>query len=135
MKYLSQAYVYLVIFGENFHPYELTNQVGIEPMDSGIKGEKRKSGAVLKECFWKYQLNKADALDGLEESLQKLVGIFNYKVTSLKDYMLRNDLKSKCCIVIKSQNGEDAGVVLNSDFINFLHKLNASIEIDVYSQT
>lgn len=134
MKYLSQAYIYLVIFGEDFSPHELTGQISIEPTDFGIKGEKRKSGAILKECFWKYQLNSIDALEGLEESLQKLVGIFNNKVASLKDYIIRNELKSKCCIVIKSQNGEDTGVVLNSDFINFLHMLDISIEINVYSQ-
>lgn len=134
MKYLSQAYVYFVIFGEDFSPHELTDQISIEPTDFGIKGEKRKSGAILKECFWKYQLNSTDALEGLEESLQKLVGLFNNKVASLKDYIIRNELKSKCYIVIKSQNREDTGVVLNSDFINFLHMLDISIEINVYSQ-
>jgi hypothetical protein len=135
MIYLSKAYTYFIVFGEEFSPSELTNQINIKPTDFGIKGEKRKSGAALKESFWKYQLNKTDVLEGIDESLLSLIEVFNDKVNLLKDFMLKNGLKSKCFIVIESQNEESNGVTLTPDFIDFLHKLNTSVEIDIYPQS
>lgn len=135
MTYLSKAYTYFIVFGEEFSPIELTNQINITPSDFGVKGEKRKSGAVLKESFWKYQLSKTDALEGIDKSLINLLEVFNDKVNLLKDFILKNKLESKCFVVIESQNGESNGVDLPPDFIEFLHKLSASVEIDVYPQT
>ncbi|MGB4415555.1 MAG: DUF4279 domain-containing protein [Paludibacter sp.] len=135
MMYLSQAYVYFVIFGDDFSPSEFTKQVNLKPTDFGLKGEKRKSGATLKECFWKYQLNKTNALEELEKSLLNLVDVFKDKVDFINNYMIQNSLKSKCFIVIESKNNENNGVEINPNFIRFLHELNASIEIDIYSES
>ena len=132
MIYLSQAYVYFILFGEKFSPSDLTNHIGIKPTDIGLIGEKRKSGAILKESFWKYQLKKTDALEGIEKSLLEWLEIFSDRINLLKDFMIKNKLKSKCFIVIESQNGENNGVSLSSEFIDFLHELNTSIEIDIY---
>lgn len=134
MTYLSKAYTYIIVFGEEFSPSELTKQVDIEPTDFGLKGEKRKSGAALKEYFWKYQIDKADALEGIDESLLRLSEVFKGKFSLLKDFILKNELKSKCFIVIESQNEESNGVTLTPDFIDFLHKLNTTVEIDIYPQ-
>lgn len=133
MMYLSQARVYFVVFGDNFSPSEFTRQLNLEPTDFGLKGEVRKSGASLKECFWKYQLNETDALEELESSLLYLVDIFKNKIGFIKNYMIKNNLNSKCFIVIDSKNNENNGVALNPDFISFLHELNASIEISIYT--
>ncbi len=133
MKYLSQSYVYISLYGDKFSPTEFTQLINIKPTDFGVKGEKRKTGAVLKECFWKYQLNDTDALEGLEESLKELVAVFIDKVDIIKDYALVNGLRVKCYVVIKSKNNEDNGVVLNNDFISFLNKLKSSVELVIYS--
>ncbi len=134
MKYLSKAYTYFIIYGENFSPKELTNQTNIIPSDFGIKGEKTNSGAILKETFWKYQLEKTDALEGIENSLIILSEAIYNKVDIIKDFISKYKLKSKFFIVIESHDNEDNGVMLSIDFINLLHSLNATIEIDIYPQ-
>jgi uncharacterized protein DUF4279 len=131
--YLSQSYVYISLYGDKFSPTEFTQLVNSKPTDFGVKGDKRKSGAILKECFWKFQLNKTDALEGLEESLESLASIFRDKIPVIKDFIQKNDLKVKCYVVIESKNNEDNGVSLNADFISFLNELEASFEMYVYN--
>jgi len=131
--YLSQSYTYISLYGDKFSPIEFTELVDLKPTDSGIKNEKRKSGATLKECFWKYQLDKTDALEELENALESLIGVFKDKVPVMKDFIQKNNLKVKCYVVIEAKNDEDSGVFLNADFISFLNELKASIEIDVYN--
>ncbi len=133
MIYLSQSYVYLTIYGNNFSPDEFTQLVEINPTDFGLKGEKRKTGATLKESFWKYQLNDTDALESLESSLTELANLFRVKVRTIRDYIQSNGLCIKCNIVIMSKNNENNGVALNLAFISFLTELNATVEIDIYS--
>jgi hypothetical protein len=135
MKYLSKAYTYFIIYGENFFPNELTNKIKIKPTNFGIKGEKSKSGVILKETFWEYQLKKTDALEGIDNSIIDLYKTFEDKISILKDFMIKNKLKSKCYIIIESENEENNGITLTPDFIDFLNKLNTSVEIDIYPQT
>lgn len=130
---LSQAYIYITIYGESFTPNELTQLLELNPSDYGLKGDKRKSGAVLKECFWKYQLDNSNALEELDESLEKLERIFRSKVTIIKKFMKKNELSIKCFVVILSKNKEDNGVALSYNFINFLNELKATIEVDIYN--
>jgi len=79
MIYLSQSYVYISLYGDKFSPDEFSRLVNLEPTDFGVRGDKRKSGAILKECFWKYQLKNTDSLQELDESLKSLMGIFRDK--------------------------------------------------------
>ena len=132
--YLSQAYVSISIYGDDFHPPELTKLVGLNPTDSGIKGEKGKYTPALKECFWQYQLDKTNVLEELDESLKNLTIAFEGKTSLLKDYMLKNDLNAKCYVVIEGKNNEDNGVAFSPEFMGFLHELNASIEVDIYNE-
>jgi hypothetical protein len=134
MKYLSKAYTYFIIYGEKFSPKELTNQTNIIPTNFGIKGEKTNTGVILKETFWKYQLEKTDALEGIENSLMILSETIYNKVNIIKDFISKYKLKSKFFIIIEFQNKENNGVILTLDFINLLNMLNSSIAIDVYPQ-
>jgi hypothetical protein len=133
MTYLSKSYVYISVYGENFSPTEFSRLLNINPTDYGLKGEKGKYGSTLKECYWKYQLDETDTLDGIEKSLNKLINIFSNKLFIINNFVNINHLQVKCYIVIKSKYNEDNGVVLNRQFIQFLYELKALIEIDIYN--
>ena len=75
MNYLSQATISIVVYGEKFPLEDFFNVIGLPPTDTGRYGEKRKNGATLKETFWKYQLPNSDALEGIEESINKLINL------------------------------------------------------------
>ena len=133
MMYLSQSYVSISIYGDKFSPSEFTKLAQLKPTGFGIKGDTGKSEAVLKECFWKYQLDSNNALEGLEESLNSLQTIFRNKIPTIKQFNNKNNTRVKLYVVIKSKNNEDNGVVLDIDFICFLNELQASIEINIYN--
>lgn len=131
--YSSQVYVSIRIYGDDFHPPELTNIIGLSPTDSGVKGEKGEYVPALKECFWQYQLERTDALEDLDKSLEDLKADFERKIGLVKSYIKENDLCVKCYVVIEAENGEDNGVAFNPEFIGFLNELNASVEVDIYN--
>ena len=58
--------------------------------------------------------------------------MFENKIELIKSYSLKNNIQSKCFVVIKIQNNEDTGVALNSQFIAFLHKLKMTLEVSNY---
>lgn len=132
MKYLSKSYVYFTFYGENFSPYEFTNLIEIEPNRQGLKGEKGEYGSILQDSFWEYRANETNALEELDYSIENLIGLFESKIELIQTYSLKNNIRSKCFIVIKVQNNEDTGVVLNNKFINFLYKLRMPLEVCNY---
>ncbi|HET7114936.1 MAG TPA: DUF4279 domain-containing protein [Hanamia sp.] len=132
MKYLSQSYVYLAIFGESFIPNEFSKLINITPTKVAVKGENLEY-TVSKECFWEYKLEKNNALEELDLSLNKLMEVFKSKTDIIRKFMLDNNLEAKCNVVIEVKNNEDSGVFLSSDFIIFLESINASVEVNTYN--
>lgn len=132
MNYLSKSYVYLTFQGRSFIPNEFTNLIEINPTRQGLKGEKGEYGSILQESFWEYKVNETNALEELEFSIQKLIALFETKIELIQAYRLKNKVQSKCFVVIKIQNNEDTGVVLNVNFLTFLHKLKMTLEVCNY---
>jgi hypothetical protein len=132
MRYLSRSYVYITFYSDYFSLNEFSNLLKLTPSNSGLKGNIGKYGAILKNTFWEYKMKETNALEELESSISELREIFEDKIEFISNYMLEKDIKSKCYIVIKSQNNEDTGVLLDESFIAFLYKLKMQIEINLY---
>jgi hypothetical protein len=132
MKYLSRAYVYIIFYGDNLSINEFSNSLKLTPSNSGLNGEKGKYGAILKDTFWEYKMKETNALEELECSIKEMREIFEERIELITNYILEKNIQSKCHIVIKSQNNEDTGVLLDENFIAFLHKLKMQIEINIY---
>lgn len=132
MNYLSKSYVYITFYGESFIPTEFTNLIEIEPSRQGLKGEKGEYGNILQKSFWEYKIQETNALEELENSIQYLIELFENKIKLIQTYSFKKKVQSKCFIVIKVQNNEDTGVVLNCKFIEFLHKLKMILEVCNY---
>lgn len=135
MIYLSKAYVYVVFYGDNFSPNEFSSCINLPPTNVGIKGERGNYGAILKDTFWEYKMKETNAIEGLENSINEIRKIFETRQEIIHGYVLEKKIKSKCYIVIKSQNNEDNGVVLDDYFISFLNKFKMQIEINVYTES
>ena len=132
MKYLSSAYVYITFYGDNLSLNEFSNILKLTPTNSGLKGDVGKYGAILRNTFWEYKMKETNALKELESSISEMREIFEGRIDLITNYILKKDIKAKCHIVIKSQNNEDTGALLDGKFIAFLHKLKMQIEINVY---
>lgn len=132
MNYLSKSHVYITFYGGSIIPSELTNLIDIEPSKIGLKGEKGEYGSILQESFWEYKMRETNALEELENSMLNLIELFKNKTKLIQTYSFKNKVKAKCFIVIKVQNNEDTGVALNYKFIEFLYKLNMTLEVCNY---
>lgn len=132
MKYLSSAYIYVIFYGDNLSLNEFSNSLKLTPSNSGLKGDIGKYGAILKDTFWEYKMRETNALEELEGSISEMREIFEDRMEFITNYVSEKNIKSKCHVVIKSQNDEDAGVLLDERFIAFLHKLKMKIEINIY---
>jgi hypothetical protein len=133
MKYLSNAYVYLVFYGDHLDPTEFSERLGVSATRTGITGEKGKYGATLKDTFWEYRMKETNALEELDESLYALKEIFEGKIEIIQEYVAEKNIRSKCYIVIKCENNEDVGVALENEFISFICRIRMQVEVDVYN--
>ncbi|WP_421898633.1 DUF4279 domain-containing protein [Marinoscillum sp.] len=126
MKYLSKAYTYFTISGKNLDTNDFTSHFKIEPTEVGENRSKEK--------FWNYKIEAKDANEGLDQSIDELMEIFNPKSKEIRAYASKKDLYTKIFVVIQSENDEDNGVFFNQAFIKFLNDLGAEIEVDVYNK-
>ncbi len=128
----TQIKVEFNLIGENFSPENFTKQLGINPTLTYVKGEKvhNRKNLYRKECCWEYSTENEESLD-VSLQFNKIVKIVQPKINVIKLLVKENDLKAKLCIIINIGDITPA-IYLEQEHIEFLHKMNATLDIDCY---
>lgn len=108
------------VWGDGFSVKDLSETIGIIPNES------------QKTEVFSYQIGYENTLF-VEDLTDKFIEIFSPKINELADYIRKHQLETRVEIVVY-QNEEEPTPALFFDegFIQFVAKLNAGIDIDLY---
>lgn len=120
------------IYGENFDPSIISEELGLLPTETHLKGELTKNGKnTWKDTSWSINTGYEDSYD-INEQLEKIMYLLECKTEKL------TELKDKFCvsmlfmIVVKIENNETPAMYFKKPFIHFLSRIDAEVGFDVY---
>jgi hypothetical protein len=125
MEYLSKAYTYFSLSGENLDSNDFIEKVNITPTKMG----EDRFGVK----FLEYKVEAADANEGLDKAIESLVRNLSLKAKEINRYASQRDLYIKIFVVIEGKDNENNGVFFNKEFIQLLFEMSAEIEIEIYN--
>jgi hypothetical protein len=128
MKATSSIRGIISIVGENIEPEKLSLSTGIPYSSMGRKGQ---SHRVMDEGFWEYDTGYIQT-NNIEEIFVILEKIFLPKSEVIRKYIDEYQLYCKLSIIVDAVNGRVPGVFFNRKVLNFLHEINAEIDVDIY---
>jgi hypothetical protein len=123
--------VYFGLYGDNFEPDEITEMIGLEPTSTNSKGD-----PLPKKHSWKFGLDEieADYIDIYEmssELVSKLKPVSSKIVEAKEKFNLELVLQVVLWISTDETISTPA-IGFESDVIDFLDKVGATIDIDTY---
>lgn len=128
----SNVNVELRIMGDNFNPDIITNELGIEAKEKWRQNEKSKNyGVIQKYDCWLYKTGYKDVYD-VNDLLKDIYSIFNEKRIQIKKLIEKNNLEISLDIIIKMKNNDTPALYFDKEIIDFIHSINAKIDIDMY---
>ncbi len=120
------------IYGEKFEPKYITEQLGIVPSETYIKGELIKNGrAARKETAWTISTGYEFSID-INEQLEKIVSLLEGKVDELVKLKSNLCLNMLFMIVVKIESNEIPAMYLKERFIHFASRIDAEVGFDTY---
>lgn len=130
----SKITVELSVFGDTMTPSQLSTLLGISPTHSWEKGDiivRNDYTLKRKESAWVYRIENQKSLL-LDSLTKKLVVKFRKKSTKLVDFIVESNSKCKIFILAEIFEGEKPVFYFNKDFLSFVNKIEAEIDIDYY---
>lgn len=121
------------IYGEDFDPNYITEQLDVIPTETYLKGEpiKNRNRLVRKETSWSISTGYEPSYD-INEQLGKIMFSLENKMDKLVELNNNHLLKMLFMIVIKIENNEIPAMYFRKDFIQFASNINAEIGFDPY---
>ena len=133
MKTETNINIELVIFWDSFNIDECTNTIWLNPTETWNKWDKNtKTNAPNRyETHWSYSIwvFKTPFFDDITSVF---INKFDNKLDIINKFVEDNNLSVKIISVIKIENGITPWLFINKDFISFLYKLWAELDIDEY---
>lgn len=128
---MNEGEVYFSLFGDEFEPDIVTEVIGINPT-----GTERKGTPFPKHSSWIYSTGKIEdeVVDVYEMASSLVAALVPYADNILKaknDFHL--DAVLEVVLTITTEDSKSTPAIgFDSDVIAFLHKVNATIDIDTY---
>ena len=129
----TRVMVEFSVYGDAFNPEVVTERLGITPRKYWHKGDTIKKGGIQKrkETCWIIGTEYEESLD-TDEQLYKVLDLLERKAGLLKELREMYDLKFKIDIVVKVENRQPPSMTFGQRIIDFVHEINAWIDIDSY---
>ena len=122
----------LVIRGENFNANEISETLGINATYSWTAGEiHARTGKIREISCWIYSTDTLETLDS-EDLTKQIYNLFSPKTAVLQELKTKYDLNITLGLVVIIENQSPPGICLDSDTIDFLNKLDANLDVDLY---
>ena len=130
----SSVNVELRIMGKNFNPDIISYQLGIKPNEKWRMNEKSaKYGAIRKYDCWLYKTGYKEVYD-VNDLLKDIYSVFYEKRIKIKELVKKINLEISLDIIIKMNNNDTPALYFEKEIIDFLHSINAKIDVDMYIQ-
>ncbi len=132
---MTKIKLIFIIFGEELDATFITNALKLTPTNFWTKGDKvlgRKREIIRQESGWELDFEFVNTFF-LDEATDRIVNKFSNNLSIIREYISNNTLQTKFNIVIETFNDEKPALFLNKSFLNIVTKLDAEIDIDLYS--
>ncbi len=133
---INQNHIIIGFFEFDFSPDQFTTEMGLEPLNKGVKGEKYFVGSkmdiekVHEYNMWTHEL-KTYSNDSIGDFIAKYIDeIIKPRIDTIKR------LTEKCNVQLRIvqyyYDGCNPGIYLKPEHIKILADINSSIDIDIY---
>ncbi|WP_028595290.1 DUF4279 domain-containing protein [Paenibacillus assamensis] len=128
------------LYGDEFPLEYVTEKIGLKPSMGYRKGDlisakqSDKLGITIqrKETAWQLETNYEESLD-VDNQLSKIIDILHGKREVINEIRKDFELECRLDIVIIMEKGYTPAFSLNRKVIDFIHFIQAEIEIDLYA--
>lgn len=119
--------------GDYFDPEVVTKKLGIQPIRTGIKGEKTPARGEFfwKKTLWMYNTGNREALE-TSPLFSEVIDLFEPKIPEIISLKKAFNLSVSVCMVISVVGTTTPIIFFDSRQIAFLHELNATLDFDEY---
>ncbi|MDK9583695.1 DUF4279 domain-containing protein [Lelliottia wanjuensis] len=123
---------YFSIYGDCFDTDYVTQEMSLQPTEARVKGNipNGKTRPSI-ETSWKLSTGDEESND-VNIQLDKIIKLLNGKESQLQCIKNKYEVSLTFTLVIKIENGEKPGMHFNAKKIEFIHKIGAEIDIDLY---
>ena len=120
------------IIGDTFSLETITNELGILPSITRVKGDKiRNTDMVHNETCWEWNTGYEESLE-VDNQISQIIGKFECKLDRLDALKVRFDLEYKLSVVINVQNDEKPAIYLSRETVKFISRIESDFDCDLY---
>jgi hypothetical protein len=135
MKTSDVTWALCIISNDEFLNHRAISKIlKIEPSGMGAKGKqirKEKPNLFHKDSFWEYRTPTIETFYA-EEALESIYKFLLPSIDELSKYVKEKKLYVKFYLKIEYYSDSFPGIVLDKEFIDVCHKLDAEVDQDIY---
>lgn len=121
-----------IITGDHFEPKLVTEQIGIEPSGTYIKGEKIDDRDLYrKETCWFLETDYQESFD-VNQQLNYLLNLLEPNIEKLKTLRIKHNLNFLFSFSIRVMNNESPAISIEQKAISIAYDLSAEFDFDLY---
>lgn len=121
-----------IITGDHFEPKLITEQIGIEPSGTYIKGEKIDDRDLYrKETCWFLETDYQESFD-VNQQLNYLLNLLEPHIEKLKTLRMKHNLNFLFSFSIRVMNNESPAISIEQKAISITYDLKAEFDFDLY---
>ncbi|OAX47550.1 DUF4279 domain-containing protein [Paenibacillus sp. AD87] len=121
-----------IITGDHFEPKLVTEQIGIEPSGTYIKGEKIDDRDLYrKETCWFLETDYQESFD-VNQQLNYLLNLLEPHIEKLKTLRMKHNLNFLFSFSIRVMNNESPAISIEQKAISITYDLKAEFDFDLY---
>ncbi|QOS80067.1 DUF4279 domain-containing protein [Paenibacillus sp. JNUCC31] len=121
-----------IITGDHFEPKLITEQIGIEPSGTYIKGEKIDDRDLYrKETCWFLETDYQESFD-VNQQLNYLLNLLEPHIEKLKTLRMKHNLNFLFSFSIRVMNNESPAISIEQKAISIAYDLKAEFDFDLY---
>lgn len=131
---LPDVRVYLDLTGDDFDVNKITECLNVEPNKVHVKGKTlRMDNTLMTFSSWKFGVYDPVPSYDINEHLYYLLETFQNKSDQILFLKEKYNLKATVCICIEILGTQSPAIYFEKDILNFIHSIQAEIDIDLYA--
>lgn len=131
---LPDVRVYLDLSGDDFDVDKITECLNVEPNKVYVKGKTlRMDNTPCTFSAWMFGVHDPVPSYDINEHLYYLLETFQNKSDKILFLKEKYNLKATICICIEILGTQSPTVYFEQDILNFIHSIQAEIDIDLYA--
>lgn len=121
-----------IITGDHFEPKLITEQIGIEPSGTYLKGEQIDNRDLYrKETCWFLETDYQESFD-VNQQLNYLLNLLEPHIEKLKTLRMKHHLNFLFSFSIRVMNNESPAISIEQKAISIAYDLKAEFDFDLY---